>query len=91
MVKNKHLSKSILDAGWGYFKERLHDKAVEAGRIVIEVNPANTSKTCSNCDTIFEDLTLADRWVDCDCGLSLDRDHNATLNILKRAGRALGT
>lgn len=90
MVKNKHLSKSILDAGWGYFKQRLHDKAVEAGRLVIEVNPAYTSKTCSNCDAIFETLTLAVRWVKCDCGLSLDRDHNAAINILKRAGRARG-
>ena len=87
MVKNRHLSKSILDAGWGDFKQRLHDKAVEAGRLVIEVNPAYTSKTCSNCDAIFKTLTLADRWVECDCGLSLDRDHNAAINILKRAGR----
>jgi putative transposase len=86
MVRNHHLSKSILDAAWGYFKERLHDKAVEAGRVVVEVNPAYTSKTCSNCGAIFEGLTLADRWVKCQCGLSLDRDHNAAINILKRAG-----
>jgi len=31
MVRNKHLSKSILDAGWGYFRERLNSKAVDAG------------------------------------------------------------
>ncbi|GAB5493392.1 MAG: hypothetical protein Phog2KO_36070 [Phototrophicaceae bacterium] len=91
MVKNRHLSKSILDAGWGFFKQRLNDKAVEAGRVVIEVNPAYTSKTCSGCGKLFETLTLADRWVNCDCGLSLDRDHNAALNILKRAGRVRGT
>jgi transposase len=46
--------------------------------------PAYTSKTCSNCCAIFEGLTLSDRWVVCDCGLSLDRDHNAAINILKR-------
>jgi hypothetical protein len=33
-------------------------------------------------------LTLSDRWVNCNCGLSLSRDHNAALNILKRAGHA---
>lgn len=87
MVKNHHLSKSILDAGWGYFKQRLLDKAAEAGRDVLLVNPAYTSKTCSNCGALFVGLTLAQRWVDCTCGLSLDRDHNAALNILKRAGR----
>lgn len=88
MVKNKHLSKSILDAGWGYFKKRLHEKAAETGREIIEVNPAYTSKSCSNCGSIFEGQKLSDRWVDCECGLSLDRDHNAAINILNRARHA---
>jgi len=89
MVRNHHLSKSILDAGWGYLKMRLVSKAVDAGREVIFVNPAYTSKTCSSCGEGFESLTLADRWVDCSCGLSLDRDVNAACNILSRAGHAL--
>ena len=89
MVRNHHLSKSILDAGWGYLKMRLVSKAVDAGREVIFVNPAYTSKSCSSCGAGFENLTLADRWVDCSCGLSLDRDVNAACNILKRAGHAL--
>ena len=89
MVRNHHLSKSILDAGWGYLKMRLVSKAVDAGREVVFVNPANTSKTCSSCGAVFADLTLADRWVDCSCGLSLDRDVNAACNILRRAGHAL--
>ncbi len=89
MVRNHHLSKSILDAGWGYLKMRLVSKAVDAGREVIFVNPAYTSKTCSSCGAGFEDLSLADRWVDCSCGLSLDRDVNAACNILIRAGHAL--
>ena len=87
MVKNRHLSKSILDAGWGYFKQRLFDKAADAGREVVLVDPAYTSKSCSNCGAILEGLRLAHRWVECECGLSLDRDHNAALNVLKRAGR----
>jgi putative transposase len=88
MVRNHRLSKSILDAGWGYLSKRISDKAVEAGRHVVQVNPAYTSKTCSSCGEIFEDLTLADRWVECSCGLSIDRDVNAAINILNRAGYA---
>lgn len=85
MVRNKHLSKSILDAGWSTFTTLLTNKAVEAGRQVLFVNPAYTSKTCSSCGALFEDLTLVDRWVECRCGLSLDRDHNAAKNILNQA------
>lgn len=88
MVRNHHLSKSILDAGWGYLKNRLVSKAVEAGREVILVNPAYTSKTCCSCGALFEELPLSVRWIDCACGLSIDRDVNAACNILKRAGHA---
>ena len=88
MAHNRHLSKSILDAGWGYLKLHLAHKAEEAGRVVYLVNPAHTSQTCSECGAVFENLTLSDRWVHCECGLSLDRDHNAARNILKRAGHA---
>ena len=88
MARNRHLSKSIMDAGWGYLNKRISDKALEAGRHVVQVNPAYTSKTCSSCGSIFENLTLADRWVECSCGLSIDRDVNAAINILKRAGYA---
>jgi len=62
MVRNRHRSKSILDAGRGYLKQRLLDKAAEAGRQVILVNPAYTSKTCSSCGVLFEGLSLAGRW-----------------------------
>ncbi|HKZ71211.1 MAG TPA: transposase [Anaerolineales bacterium] len=62
MARNRHLSKSILDAGWGYLKLRLAHKAEEAGRVVYWVNPAHTSKTCSQCGCGFESLTLSDRW-----------------------------
>ena len=89
MVCDHHLSKSILDASWGYLRRRLCDKAVEAGRQVYLVDPANTSKTCCSCGETFPELTLADRWVECPCGLSMDRDVNAAHNILKRAGHAL--
>ncbi len=81
-----NLAKSILDAGWGYLVQRLTHKAANAGRVVVLVDPRSTSKTCSQCGATVEGLTLKDRWVTCACGLSLDRDHNAAINILKRAG-----
>lgn len=88
MIRNHYLSKSILDTGWGYLKQHLKDKAAEAGRQVILVDPSYTSKTCSSCGHMFSELPLAKRWVECECGLSMDRDINASINILKRAGHA---
>jgi putative transposase len=83
MVRNRHLSKSILDAGWGYLKQRLADKAVEAGRQVVLVNPSYTSQDCSNPNCRRRhSLSLSERWFECACGLSIDRDVNAALNIL---------
>lgn len=85
MAQNHHPSKSILDAGWGIFKHLLTYKAENACREVAFVNPADTSKTCSNRGAVFEHLTLADLWVECCCGLSVDRNVNAAINVLKRA------
>jgi putative transposase len=87
MVRNRHLAKSILDASWGYLVGHLMSKAAEAGRVVCLVDPRNTSKTCSQCGHVFETLSLSDRWINCGCGLSIDRDHNAAINILNRAGQ----
>jgi len=86
MVKNRHLSKSILDSGWGIFRQYLMYKAESARREIASVNPAYTSKTCSNCGAVFSDFNLSTRWLDCTCGLSLDRDHNAAINILAKTG-----
>lgn len=61
MVRNTHLSKRMMDAGWGIFKELLMSKAGSAGRQVVFVEPAYTSKTCSSCGVLFESLTLAHR------------------------------
>lgn len=88
MVRNRHLAKSILDAGWGYLRTRLRVKAAEAGRVVVEVHPAHTSQTCSACGRLFpEHVGLSVRTVSCPCGLVLDRDVNAAINIL-RLGRS---
>jgi len=88
MVRNHLLSKSILDAGWGYWKKHLIDRAAEAGRRVILEDPAYTSRTCCSCGVVFPDLSLDERWIECPCGLSMDRDVNAARNILLWAGHA---
>jgi putative transposase len=90
MVRNPHLAKSILDAGWGYFRQHLSFKAAWAGKTVVAVAPAYTSRTCSGCGAVLEAPTLADRWVRCDCGLSMDRDENAARNVLALGRSAWG-
>jgi putative transposase len=86
LVRNRRLSKSILDSGWGLFRQLLTDKAERAGREVVLVNPAYTSSHCMSCGRPFPDFNLSVRWVECACGLSLDRDHHAALQVLDRAG-----
>jgi len=82
------LAKSITDAGWGSFLDKIAYKAEEAGRQFFRVNPSGTSQICSGCGQ-KEKKTLAERVHNCAaCGLVLDRDHNAAINILG-AGKAL--
>jgi len=80
-----HLAKSILDAGWGYLRGHLLSKAESAGRRVALVDPAYTSQDCCQCGH-RQKLSLSDRWYECPCGNSRDRDENAALNVL-RAGQ----
>jgi len=85
MVKNHSLAQSIYNASWNRFIQLLSYKAESAGLKVIEVDPRNTSKTCSNCGNLME-MPLSKRIYNCNqCGLRLDRDINASINILKRA------
>lgn len=83
LIRDGHLSKSIHDAAWTQFTALIACKAAWAGRRFIAVNPAYTSQSCSGCGRCKTDLTLADRIYVCSwCGLTLDRDLNAALNIL---------
>lgn len=90
MARNRHLSRSINDAGWGLFIGLVEYKAEEAGRKLIRIPRFEpTSKTCSECGAVNEDLTLSDRqWVCKACGAVHDRDFNAAKNIL-RVGQTL--
>ena len=76
-----NFAKSILDAGWGFFKQRLLAKAENAGRQVALIDPAYTSQDCCQCGH-RQKLSLSDRWYECPCGNSRHRDENAALNIL---------
>ena len=87
MVKNKRLSKSIHDAAWTLFFDICAGIAERDGLHFHQVNPRDTSQTCSGCGQPSpKKLTLRDRTFDCGfCGMSLDRDVNAARNILYRA------
>ena len=85
MVKNHNLAQSIYNASWNRFIQMLSYKAESAGMEVIKVDARNTSRQCSNCGNI-QDMPLSIREYNCSrCGMRLDRDINASINILNRA------
>ena len=85
MVQNHHLAKSIVDASWDKIIQYTTYKAESAGSIVMLVNPAYTSQECSQCGNMKHDLELSDRTYHCDvCGITIDRDLNAAINIKRR-------
>jgi putative transposase len=87
LVRNPHLAKSISDAGWGAFRTILEGKAAYAGRRVVAVPPAFTTQDCSGCGERVPKSLSVRTHVCPSCGLVLDRDENAALNILG-AGQA---
>lgn len=89
MVKNRKFAKSLSDASFSEFYSMLSYKAVWYGKEVFKNDRwFASSKTCSCCGCKNEELTLADRIFECPvCGLSKDRDLNASENILSEALR----
>ncbi|MEV6244281.1 RNA-guided endonuclease TnpB family protein [Lentzea sp. NPDC051838] len=89
MVRNRHLARSIQDAGWGQFVRLLDEKAERFGRTVHRVSRwLPSSKTCSACGHRMDVMPLnVRRWTCPACSARHDRDRNAALNILA-AGRA---
>ena len=82
MMKNKHLSKAIASQKFFEFKTKLMSKCKQNDvelRIVDRFYPS--SKTCSQCGKIKKDLKLSDRIYKCDCGFTIDRDLNASINL----------
>jgi putative transposase len=89
MLANHHLAQAVSDASFFEVKRQLLYKAEQYGGYVHLVDQwYASSKTCSRCGWKDEDLTLADRVFTCEaCGLVLDRDLNASLNIRNEAFR----
>ena len=80
MVKNHRLAQSIMDASWGTFLQKLEYKC----KMVIEVSARNTTINCSRCGNKVP-KSLAVRIHKCNvCNLVLDRDYNASINILNK-------
>jgi putative transposase len=85
------LNKSISDAGWSMFREMVKVKAAWAGRITLFVNPSKTSQMCSQCLKEGPHKDLDERIHTCiHCGVVLDRDTNAAINILNLGYKLLG-
>lgn len=83
MQQNSRLAKSIADASWGMMIQATQNKAEEAGSRVVLINPKNTTQFCSRCGSYVR-KELSDRVHSCPaCGLVMDRDQNAAINILR--------
>lgn len=84
MVKNHSLARSISDVGFGLFRRFLAYKAQMYGTSIIVADRFfPSSKTCSSCGAVKDVLSLGERTYQCGCGLELDRDLNAALNLVK--------
>jgi putative transposase len=81
--------RKVGDLGFGSFLTILEWVALKRGKTIIKVDRFTpTTQTCSGCGQRHS-LTLRERVMNCDCGLSIDRDHNAAINI-KTAGASAG-
>lgn len=82
MLKNKHISKAVQDQGLYEFSKQIEYKSRLNGIEFIKASRwFPSSKLCSNCNNIKKDLKLSDRMYRCPCGLLLDRDLNASINL----------
>jgi len=90
MVKNRHLAKSISDAGWSKFRQWLEYFGYKYGKVTVAVAPHNTSQNCSKCGEKVQ-KSLSTRTHICPhCNYVEDRDINAALNILQKGLSTVG-
>ena len=84
MSQALNFGKSVSDNGWSMFTSMLKYKTELAGKQLVKIDKFfPSSKTCSFCGSIKDDLKLSDRIYVCNCGNSIDRDLNAAINIKK--------
>jgi len=91
MKRNRRLARQISDAGFGEFRRQLTYKtAWHGGRLVIADRWFPSSKTCSGCGAVKPKLSLSERTYICTaCGLILDRDLNAAINLARLVERTV--
>ena len=83
MQQTPYLAKGIADVSWGMMVRTTENKAAEAGSRVVLINPKNTTQLCSRCG-LYVRKELSDRVHSCpQCGLVMNRDQNAAINILR--------
>jgi len=86
MMKNRHLSKAIAGQKLYEFVRQMKYKCEKIGARFIQADKwFPSSKLCSCCGKIKQDLKLSDRTYECDCGFKMDRDMNAAINLSKLA------
>ncbi|MFB2893748.1 RNA-guided endonuclease InsQ/TnpB family protein [Aerosakkonemataceae cyanobacterium BLCC-F50] len=90
LVKNRHLAKSISDAGWYLFRRWLEYFGYKYGKVTVAVPPYNTSQKCANCGEKVQKSLSTRTHVCSHCGFIEDRDINAAINILKLALSTVG-
>ena len=82
--RKRSMRRNMLDMGWNDLINKTTYKCELIGKNVENVNPRNTSKKCSVCGYINNELKLKNReWTCPDCGTQHDRDFNAATNIKK--------
>jgi putative transposase len=90
-VKQKSgLNKSILNTSFYQIINQIEYKTMLNGKLFVKVPPQYTSKTCSVCGQINNNLKLSDRVYSCDCGAIINRDINASVNILRKGLESFG-
>ena len=82
MMKNRHLSKAVQEQGFFWFRKQLEYKCNDKGiQLIVADRFYPSSKLCSCCGNIKEDLKLSDRVYRCECGNMIDRDCQASINL----------
>jgi putative transposase len=90
MAQALNFGKGVSDNGWGMFTRMLGYKLAEQGKQLVKIDRwFPSSKTCSRCGAIKEELLLSERVFRCDCGFVCDRDVNAATNIKNEGMRFL--
>lgn len=86
MIRNRHLSRSIADAGWSEFRRMLEYKTIWYGsQLIIAPRFYPSTKTCSACGHVKSEIALGERVFRCEaCGAEIDRDLNAARNLASR-------